>query len=227
MKITYHGHSVVAIETKLGIKILIDPFINGNPLCDIQSEKVEADYILVTHGHNDHLGDAVEIAKRCGSTIVSCPEIIHFVEQNGVKKTHGMNIGGSFEFPFGKVKMVYAQHSSGYELEDKTLYMGNPAGFVLSIEDKHLYHAGDTAYFSDMSLISEDFNLDIAFLPIGDNFTMGIKDAVKASKLLGANLNIPIHFDTFPIIKQNPKEFVELLAENSGKVMSVGSSIEI
>ena len=227
MKITYHGHSVVAIETKSGIKILIDPFIKGNPLCDVQVDEVEADYILVTHGHNDHLGDAVEIAKRCGSTIISCPEIIHFVEQYGVKKTHGMNIGGSFEFPFGKVKMVYAQHSSGYELEETTLYMGNPAGFVLSIEDKHLYHAGDTAYFSDMSLISEDFDLDIAFLPIGDNFTMGIKDAVKASKLLKAHLNIPIHFNTFQVINQNPKEFVELLENDTGKVMSVGSSFEI
>jgi L-ascorbate metabolism protein UlaG (beta-lactamase superfamily) len=105
--------------------------------------------------------------------------------------------------------------------------MGNPAGFVLSIEDKHLYHAGDTAYFSDMSLISEDFDLDIAFLPIGDNFTMGIKDAVKASKLLKAHLNIPIHFNTFPVINQNPKEFVELLKNDTGKVMSVGSSFEI
>ena len=225
MKLGYHGHSCISIETNEGINLIIDPFITGNTLSDLISKEVRVDYILVTHGHNDHLGDTVELAKKNNATVIACPEIIHFVALKGVQKTHGMNLGGSFSFPFGQVKMVYAQHSSGYETEEELLYMGNPGGFVITIEDKSIYHAGDTAYFSDMSLVKEDFDIEVAFLPIGDNFTMGINDAVKASRAVGAKVNVPIHYNTFPVIKQDPHLFVELLKDNTGKVMTVGEQI--
>lgn len=227
MKVTYHGHSTISIETEKKEKLLIDPFITGNELSDLVVGEVKTDYILITHGHNDHIGDMVEIAKNNDAMVIACPEIIHFAEKKGVKKTHGMNLGGGFDFPFGRVKMVFAQHSSGYETTEEMEYMGNPAGFVLSIEGKHIYHAGDTAYFSDLSLIKEDFDLDVAFLPIGDNFTMGPKDASKAAQVIDATLNVPIHYNTFPIIKQNPNDFVNLLDENKGLVMKVSDTIEI
>ena len=227
MKLEYHGHSCIIIETTDGSRLLIDPFVTGNPLNDLDVEKIKVDYILVTHGHNDHLGDTVAIAKSNDAIVVACPEITGYVERQGVKRTHGMNIGGSFNFPFGLVKMVYAQHSSAFDVEDGSIYMGNPSGFVITSGEKTVYHAGDTAYFSDMSLIKEDFKVDVAFLPIGDNFTMGIKDAVKATKAIGAKINVPIHYNTFPVIKQNPLDFVNLLQEQSGKVMAVGESLDI
>lgn len=227
MKVTYHGHSTISIETEKKEKLLIDPFITGNELSDLVVGEVKTDYILITHGHNDHIGDMVEIAKNNDAMVIACPEIIHFAEKKGVKKTHGMNLGGGFDFPFGRVKMVFAQHSSGYETTEEMEYMGNPAGFVLSIEGKHIYHAGDTAYFSDLSLIKEDFDIDVAFLPIGDNFTMGPKDASKAARAIDATLNVPIHYNTFPIIQQNPNDFVNLLDENKGLVMKVSDTIEI
>lgn len=227
MKITYHGHSVVSIITNDGTTLLIDPFFTGNSLADLRARDVSADYLLITHGHNDHVGDMISIAKKNKATIIAIPEIVHFATKNGVEQTHAMNIGGSYEFPFGRVKMVYAQHSSGYELGADMVYMGEPAGFVLEIEGKTLYHAGDTAYFSDMSLLSDDFEMDVAFLPIGDNFTMGIKDAVKASETIKAKTVIPIHYNTFPVIQQDPKEFVNLLSNQQGKVMDVGESIDI
>lgn len=227
MKVTYHGHSTISIETEKKEKLLIDPFITGNELSDLVVGEVKTDYILITHGHNDHIGDMVEIAKNNDAMVIACPEIIHFAEKKGVKKTHGMNLGGGFDFPFGRVKMVFAQHSSGYETTEEMEYMGNPAGFVLSIEGKHIYHAGDTAYFSDLSLIKEDFDIDVAFLPIGDNFTMGPKDASKAARVIDATLNVPIHYNTFPIIQQNPNDFVNLLDENKGLVMKVSDTIEI
>lgn len=227
MKISYHGHSVVLIESADGTRIIIDPFITGNSLTDLVAEDVSVDYILITHGHNDHVGDMIEIGKRCGATIVAVPEITHFAEKQGIKNTHGMNIGGAYEFPFGRVKMVFAQHSSGYELGDEMLYMGEPAGFVLTIDGKTIYHAGDTAYFSDLGLVKEEAIIDVAFLPIGDNFTMGPKDAVKASARIGAKRVVPIHYNTFPVIQQNGEAFVTELPESIGLLMAAGDELQL
>ncbi|MDT2672878.1 metal-dependent hydrolase [Enterococcus dongliensis] len=227
MKITYHGHSVLSLIMNDGQKLLFDPFITGNSLTDLTPEKVQTDWILVTHGHSDHIGDMLSIAKRNDATIISIVEICNFAEKNGVNKTHGMNIGGSFDFPFGQVTMVHAQHSSGYEVEGQMLYMGEAAGFILQAEGKTIYHAGDTSYFGDMAFLGENFDIDLAFLPIGDNFTMGPHDAVIAAKLLKAKQVVPIHYNTFPVINQDPEAFITLLPKNIGKVMHVGETIEL
>lgn len=136
MKLTYHGHSVVAIELNDGQKLLFDPFITGNPVTDLKADEVKADWLLITHGHDDHVGDMVSIAKRNDATIISIVEIAKFAQKEGVTKTHGMNIGGKYDFPFGRVKMVHAQHSSGYEKDGEMIYMGDPAGFILQAEGK-------------------------------------------------------------------------------------------
>ncbi|RHW40739.1 metal-dependent hydrolase [Neobacillus notoginsengisoli] len=226
MKISYHGHSVVKIVTG-ETTILIDPFINGNPLTDLKEENEKPDVILVSHGHNDHVGDTVSLAKRNDSLVIANFETSTFLGWQGVK-THGMHIGGAYQFDFGKVKLTQAFHGSSYETEDKQMiYCGMPAGILFMAEGKTVYHAGDTALFSDMKLIGERHPIDIAFLPIGDNFTMGPEDAAYAAKLLGAKTVVPIHYNTFPPIKQDPHSFVEMLEEGQGKVMEPGDSLEL
>lgn len=227
MKITYHGHSVITVEMQDGQRLIFDPFITGNPLTDLRVEEVATDWVLVTHGHSDHIGDMIPIAKQNDATVISIVEICAYAEKNGVKKTHGMNIGGKYDFPFGRIKMVHAQHSSGLEVDGQMVYMGEPAGFVLQAEGKTIYHAGDTSNFGDMALFGKAFDIDVAFLPIGDNFTMGPNEAASAAQRLGAKQVVPIHYNTFPVIKQDPQEFVELLPAGVGKVMAVGETIEV
>lgn len=227
MKITYHGHATVAITTKAGQKLLIDPFFTGNPLADITDEEAEADYILITHGHSDHIGDMVAIAKRCDAEIIAMVEIAEYAANQGVKKTHGMNLGGSFTFPFGKVKLVTAQHSSSLTIDGVPYYMGLAAGLVLSIDDQCIYHAGDTNYFSDMQLIGREHLLDLAFLPIGDNFTMGPEEALRAASVLNARKVVPIHYNTFPVIEQDPEAFAKKLPTGTGHVLQPGESITV
>jgi L-ascorbate metabolism protein UlaG (beta-lactamase superfamily) len=203
MKVTYYGQSCFLIET-LGQKLLFDPFISPNPL---QSENgkaivntIEADYILLTHGHGDHVADAESIAKRCGATIISNYEIVSWYQTKGIKG-HPMNLGGSKSFDFGTVKMVNAVHSS--VLPDGT-YAGNPSGFVVSNTEITFYIAGDTALTMDMKLIPMTCpKLDFAILPIGDNFTMGISDAVLAAQFIECDKIIGCHYDTFGYIKIN------------------------
>ncbi|MBT2754459.1 metal-dependent hydrolase [Mesobacillus foraminis] len=226
MKISYHGHSVVKIETG-GKTILIDPFLTGNGLTDLKANEVTADAILLTHAHNDHVGDTVEIAKRTGALVVTNADLATYLNWQGVQ-THGMNIGGSYEFDFGKVKMTQAFHGSGYVTDgQQIIYGGMPAGILFSAEGKTIYHAGDTGLFSDMKLIGERHEIDLAFLPIGDNFTMGPEDAAAAAEFLKAKLVVPIHFNTFPPIKQDPTRFIEMLKGNKGQVLEPGEFIEI
>ncbi|MEK4028487.1 MULTISPECIES: metal-dependent hydrolase [Bacillaceae] len=226
MKVSYHGHSIVKVETN-GQTILIDPFISGNDLTDLQVENEQPDVIILTHGHGDHVGDTVELAKKNNSLVIAVNELATYLSHQGVN-THPMHIGGSREFEFGRVKFTQAFHGSGIEQEDGTfLYMGMPAGVLLMIEGKTIYHAGDTGIFSDMKLIGELHPIDLAFLPIGDNFTMGPDDAALAAKFLQAKQVVPIHFNTFPPIKQDPHAFIEKLETKNGQVLEPGQAIEL
>lgn len=226
MKVSYHGHSIVKIETN-GKTILIDPFINGNELTDLKVEDVKADVIIVTHGHGDHLGDTVEIAKKNDALVICNAELSAYLGWQDVR-THEMSIGGAYEFDFGKVKLTQAIHGTGLVTDDKQIiYLGMPAGVLFMAEGKTVYHAGDTALFSDMKLIGERHPVDLAFLPIGDNFTMGPEDAAYAAQLIQAKTVVPIHFNTFPPIKQNPQNFIELLQDQNGLVLEAGESIEL
>jgi L-ascorbate metabolism protein UlaG (beta-lactamase superfamily) len=204
VEITYHSHACFGISVG-EIQLLTDPFLTDNPLADVSAESVEVDYILISHGHGDHVGDAVSIAKRTGATTISNFEIATWLQAQGVEKAHPMHIGGGHDFPFGRVKLTIAHHGSA--LPDGS-YGGNPAGFLLTLEGKNLYHACDTGLFYDMKLIGE-VGLDVAILPIGDNFTMGPDDALRAIKLLEPKTVIPIHYDTFEVIKQDPHAFAK------------------
>lgn len=226
MKITYHGHSVLSVVLNDGTRLLFDPFISQNPLTDLSVEEIKADYILITHGHDDHLGDMVPIAKKNNATIISIAEVCKYAAKKGVQKTHGMNIGGGFDFPFGRVKLTHAQHSSGYEEDGQMIYMGEPGGILLQADGITLYHAGDTADYSDLSLLGEQYDIDIAFLPIGDNFTMGPADALRAANRLKARTVVPIHYNTFPQIEQDPQKFVDKMP-GIGKLMKSGETIEV
>lgn len=226
MEIRYLGHSTLYLTLENQTKILVDPFVRNNPLTQWPLEKLTPEYILCTHGHNDHIDDAKEIALKNNSLVIGMAELATWLEKDGVK-THGMNIGGQFTFPFGKVKMVEAKHSSSFTTEEgEMVYLGEAAGYVLQVEGKTLYFAGDTAYFSDMKLLKEDFQIDWAFIPIGDNFTMGIKDAVKCSEAIGAKQVVPIHYNTFPVIQQNPEEFKKALPKQA-VILSFDEAIEL
>lgn len=225
MKLSYHGHSIVKIETN-GKTILIDPFITGNKLTDLTAADEKPDVILLTHGHNDHVGDTMDIAKKHNVLVVAPNELAVYLGFQGLN-THGMNIGGAKEFDFGTVKYTQAFHSSSYTTENnEIIYTGMPAGLLLTIEGKVIYHAGDTSLFSDMKLYAEN-PIDVAFLPIGDNFTMGPEDAAKAVEILQPKLTVPIHYNTFPPIEQDPQDFKALVRSNEVKIMEAGESIEL
>ena len=210
VKLTWYSHACFLIEGN-NAKLLVDPFLTGNPLAAISQDKVEADYIFVSHGHGDHIGDTVEIAKRTGAVVVSNPEICEWLHQKGVEKTHAMQLGGAYNFPWGKVKMTLAIHSS--PMPDGS-FGGNPCGFIFYIGNKKIYHACDTGLFYDMVFIGEE-NIDLALLPIGDNFTMGPEDAIKALKLIKPKKVIPIHYDTFDVIKQDPVPWIEAVEQQT------------
>ena len=198
-QITWYGHATLGIITN-DYKLIIDPYFSGNPSAPIKHEEVQADYILITHGHGDHVGDSVAIAKRTNAEVISNFEIVNWLGKQGVKKTHGQHLGGGFQYPFGYLKLTLALHGSA--LPDGT-YGGNPAGFLLTTNDqKKIYLAGDTGLFGDMKLIGEE-GIDLAVLPIGDNYTMGPEDALRAVKLIQPKHVIPIHFNTFDLISQD------------------------
>lgn len=205
MKTTYYGQSALTIETE-GVKLLFDPFISPNPMAKhIDIDSIKPDYILVSHGHGDHVADLIAIQKSSRAKIICIAEIAEWLGKQGIDNVHGMNIGGGFNFDFGRVKMVNAIHSS--TLPDGSPG-GNPAGFVIYAEGKKIYFAGDTALTYDMKLL-EDENLDWAFLPIGDNYTMGVDDAIKAAGFINCINIVGIHYDTFPVIKINKDEVRE------------------
>lgn len=210
MKVSYHGHSIVKVYTG-EFELIIDPFITGNELTDLVVEEQHPDYILLTHGHNDHVGDTVQIAKQSGAKVIAPNELAIYLGQQGLD-THGMNIGGGYDFEFGRLTYTQAFHSSSYTTEEgDIIYTGMPAGMIIQSEGLTVYHAGDTSLFGDMKLIGERFNIDLAFLPIGDNFTMGPLDAATAAKWIRAKRVVPVHYNTFPPIRQNPQMFLSLV----------------
>lgn len=205
MNITYYGHSCFGVEIN-GKHLLFDPFITPNELAkNIDATKVKADYILISHGHEDHVADAVSIAKRTGALVICNWEIHLWLKNQGIENTHPMNTGGKKMFDFGSVKCVKAEHSSSMPDGSNG---GNPMGFVIESSDKNFYYAGDTALTYDMKLIGEYRHIDFAFLPIGDNFTMGVDNAIIATKFINCNDIIGMHYDTFGYIKIDKTEAV-------------------
>jgi L-ascorbate metabolism protein UlaG (beta-lactamase superfamily) len=211
LKITYYGHSTFALEGD-GVTLLIDPFFTDNPVTTASAEDVQPDYILLTHGHFDHVGDAVAIARRTGATVVANFEIAGWLGQQGVESVHPMHIGGGWNFPFGRVKMTIAHHGSG--LADGT-YGGNPAGFLIDLAGKKIYVSGDTALTYDMKLLATA-GVDVAILCIGDNFTMGPDDALTAVTFVEPKLVVPCHYGTWPYIDVDPNAFASRVQAETG-----------
>ncbi len=215
VKLTWYGHATLGLEVD-GYKILVDPFFTGNPKASTTADKVEADFILVSHGHGDHVGDTVAIAKRTGALVIANYEITLWLQKQGVEKVHAQHIGGGYHHPFGYLKLTQALHGS---ILPDGAYGGNPAGFLLTTKDgKKIYMAQDTGLFGDMKLIGDE-GIDLAVLPIGDNFTMGPDDALIAVKLLRPKHVIPIHYSTWPLIEQDPHAWARRVeAETEAKV---------
>lgn len=227
MKITYLAHSCFLVETAQA-RLIIDPFLTGNPRAPCAAADIRCDYVLCSHGHTDHTCDALAIAKRCGATLIANFEIAEYFGAQGAK-THGMNPGGGFNFPFGRVKLTSARHSSSLgENPLAPLYMGEACGLLLTADGKTLYHAGDTALFMDMQLIGRA-GLDLALLPIGDNFTMGPEDALTALDFLRPKLAVPMHYNTWPVIQADAAKFAADAASAGHRVQALqpGESVTL
>ena len=226
--LTWHGHSCFTLETDEGTRIMIDPWLDDNPAADIKADAVEKlDYILVSHGHSDHFADCVKLAKRTGATVVSTFELVSFCQEQGAKNGHGMNIGGAYLFDFGRVKLTPALHTGSVAGDKEGAYTTDPSGFLISLNSgQRVYHAGDTALIMDMQLLHGQ--VDVAILPIGDNFTMGPEDAARAVEMIEPEVVIPMHYNTFPVIEQNPEGFRQLVGDRARvEIMHPGGSLAI
>lgn len=226
--LTFHGHSCLSLLTDDGGAILFDPWLDGNPKADIGCEDItELDYILVSHGHSDHFDDCVKLAKQTGATVISTFEIVAFCETQGARKGHGMNIGGGYDFPFGRVKLTPAMHTGSVSGDEEGAFTTDCSGFLLTLKSgTRLYHAGDTALILDMQLLRGQ--VDVALLPIGDNFTMGPEDAARAVEFIQPRVVVPIHYDTFPVIEQDPEAFRTLVGSAAKvEILQPGGSLEI
>jgi L-ascorbate metabolism protein UlaG (beta-lactamase superfamily) len=207
-KLTFHGQSCVEIVTGDGTRLLIDPFLTDNPIADVGPEHFHdrLDYLLLTHGHYDHVADAWPLLAETGATLIASFEIVAYAQEVlGHDKTHPMHIGGGFDFPFGRVKLTPALHGGQVAGEGAAGYTTVPAGLLLTLDDRGIYHAGDTALITDMTLL--EGQVDVALLPIGDNFTMGPEDAARAVDMIKPRAVIPIHYGTWPMIEQDPEDF--------------------
>ena len=224
-KLTWYGHAALGLETD-GHKIIVDPFLSENPSATISPDAVEAEFILISHGHGDHVGDSVEIAQRTKALVISVNEIALWFGNKGIE-SHGQHIGGGRKYPFGYLKLTLALHGS--ELPDGSSG-GNPCGFLLTTNDgKKIYLAQDTGLFGDMKLIGEE-GIDLALVPIGDNFTMGPDDALRAVKLVRPKVVIPIHYNTFDLIAQDADAWAERVrqeTETEPVVLKPGESYTI
>lgn len=222
-KLTYLSHSSFLIDDGAH-QVIIDPFLSGNPNAPIKPEEVKAKFVVLTHAHGDHTGDAFAIAKQNDALVIAVNELANYAASKGLN-SHNMHIGGGWNFPFGRLKFTIAHHGSSNE---EGQYMGEPAGVVLSIGGKTFYHCGDTGLFLDMKLIGKLNKIDFMLVPIGDNFTMGIDDAVIAVKFVKPEIAIPMHYDTFPVIPADPNEFKSKVAAigRKARVMGYGETFE-
>ncbi|MDP3073007.1 MAG: metal-dependent hydrolase [Opitutaceae bacterium] len=226
MRLTYLGHSCFLLETARA-RLLIDPYLRENPRAPQGAAALACDYIVISHGHDDHTADALAIAQRCGATIIANFEIAEYFAARGAK-VHALNPGGGFDFPFGRVKLTIAHHTSSLGPALNPIYLGAPCGILISADGKTLYHAGDTAVFLDMQLIGRG-GLDAALLPIGDNYTMGPDDALLALDFLRPRVAVPMHYDTWPLIAQDAGAFASRAAEAGHRVevLAPGATLAI
>lgn len=227
--LTYFGHAAFQLESD-EVRILIDPFISQNPVCPIKPDDLKRiDYIFVTHGHGDHVGDTVKIARKFNSTVVTNFELSTYLSNKFGLKTHPMHIGGRYNFPFGVVKMTPALHGSGIvEESGNIIYGGNPCGFVISTKGRKIYHAGDTGLTMDMKLL-EDEGIDVALLPVGGNYVMDVEDALIAARFIKPRQVVPMHYNTWEIIKADVELFKKRLKEINidCSILKPGKSIEL
>ncbi|MCK4631962.1 MAG: metal-dependent hydrolase [candidate division Zixibacteria bacterium] len=223
-EVKFLGHACVTI-TEGNHKLIIDPFLTDNPVAAAKADDIEAGYVLVTHGHGDHIGDAVSIAKRNDATVIGTFELVNLVGKEGVK-THPLHIGGGHNFDFGRVKATIAHHGGGYG-PDASQYTGPPVGFLVTIGGKTIYHAGDTGLFYDMKLIGEMNDIDLAFVPIGDNFTMDPDDAIKAVEFLQPKKVVPIHYNTWDLIAQDAAAFAAKVKNAEVVILKPGEGCSV
>ena len=223
--LTWHGHSCFTLVTDEGTRVMFDPWLDENPKADIKAKDVkELDYLLVSHGHFDHFADCIPIAKETGATVVSTFELVAFCQKNGVGNGHGMNIGGGYQFPFGRVKLTPALHTGSIQGDDEGAFTTDCAGFLVTLNNgKRLYHSGDTALITDMQLLRGQ--VDVALLPIGDNFTMGPEDAARAVEMIEPTTVIPMHYATFPLLVQDAEGFRQQVGSRAAvEVLEPGGS---
>ncbi len=225
-QLTYHGHSTFTLVTDDGTRLVIDPWFEDNPASDVGLAGVgEVDYVLCSHGHYDHFADAIPLAKQTGATLVSTFEIVSFAQSKGVEKAHPMHIGGGYSFPFGRVKMTPALHGGQVHGDDGS-HTTVPGGFLIDAGAKKVYHAGDTALLTDMQLLRGQ--VDVALLPIGDNFTMGPADALRAVEFIQPKVVVPMHYNTFPPIVQDPEAFRAAVGDRARvEIMSPGDTLDL
>ncbi len=225
--LTWLGHATFLIENG-DHGIIVDPFLSGNPVAEVRPDDIEAGWIVLTHGHDDHIADAAPIAKKNGATVIATFELATHMQELGCE-AHAQHIGGAHDFPFGRVKFVQAFHGSAWTGADGKLVAagGMPAGALITTGGKTVYHAGDTGLFGDMALIGKRNKIDVAILPIGDNFTMGPDDALYAAELIGAPVVVPCHYNTFDLIAQDGEAFARAVSKMGmrGVALGVGDSL--